>query len=173
MGNLTPGSMFGHLLDVIKGPDKMHRLDFSVAPLAGELIYEGGLCSLNSSGLLVAGCAVGATANRPMPIFALQSWNDFDANSDIGNISGGTMSGLVAIGGFEISTTEFDSTASYAPNDLLKPGLTDKLGKVVKATTVPYAAEPVVGCVSKGKATNVDGASMLSFWTMFLPANTP
>ena len=170
MGNLTPGSMFSHLLDVIKGPDKMHRLDFSVAPLGGELIYEGSLCSLNDSGVLVAGCDVGSVAKRPMPMFALQSWNDYDANSDVGNISGGTMSALVATGGFEISTTEFDSTASYTPNELLQPGLTTSLGKVIKSTVAPYGNEAVVGVVSKGKATNVDGKSMLTFWTMFLPS---
>lgn len=177
MGTLTPGSMFSHLMTPIKGPTKMNRLDKSVAPKASEVIHEGSLCSLYSAGTLMAGCAAGSTANRPMPMFAIQDVDDFDANSDGvsatqgGNISGGVMSALVATGGFEISTSEYSTVGSptYNPNDLLTDGTA---GLVKKATASPYGAQQIVGCVSDGVATNVDGVSVLAFWTMFLPAGS-
>ena len=173
MGTLTPGSMFTHLMTPIKGPNKMNRLDKSAAPYASATIHEGSLCSLYGAapGTLIAGAAAGSTANRPMPMFAIQDVNDFDANSDSGNISGGVMSALVATGGFEISTSEYSTVGAptYAPNDLLTDGTA---GLVKKATASPYGAQQIVGCVSDGVATNVDGVSVLAFWTMFLPAGS-
>jgi len=170
MGTLVPNQMFDHNIDVVKGPSLMHRLDTHAAPKAGEAINEGSLMSLDTNGLFVAGCpSGGATAVQPMPVFALQGNNDFDANSDIGNISGGVMSGVVATGGFEIATTEFDA-GSYAFNQMLTNGAT--AGLVGAATGIAYDAEPIVGIVSRDAAVNADGKSMLSFWTMFLPATS-
>lgn len=182
MGTLVPGSMFSHLMTPIKGPTKMNRLDKSAETAASQTIHEGSLCSLNSSKKLIVGCAAGSVANRPMPMFAIQDVNDFDANSDGvigtgatvsmgGNISGGVQSALVATGGFEISTSEYSTvgTPTYNPNDLLTDGTA---GLVKKATAAPYGAENIVGCVSDGVATNVDGVSVLAFWTMFLPAGS-
>jgi len=167
MGTLNPGQMFDHNLDVVKGPSLMHRLDFHAAPVAGEAINEGSLMSLNDEGKFIAGCPVGAVAIHAMPIFAIQGINDFDANSDIGNTSGGVMSGVVATGGFEIATTEFDAD-DYEPGQLLT-GSSVTAGLVGKATVLPYGLENVVGCVSRNREINADGKSMLSFWTMFLP----
>jgi hypothetical protein len=168
-GSLTPSQMFDHSLVVVKGPSLMNRLDFNAPPRSGELINQGSVCSLNSSGQLVAGCSVGATANRPMPMFAIQGINDFDANSDIGNFSGGVMSAVVATGGFEIETTEFVAGV-YNPNDMLTAATGSNIGKVTICTDSPYQNEVVVGCVSVGTRTNEYGKSTLRFWTMFLPA---
>lgn len=173
MGNLVPSQMFDHSLVVVKANgDYLHRLDFKAEPAASQALEAGSVCSLNSSGKLVAGVAAGAAGNKPMPMFALQGVNSFDANSDVGNMSGGVMSALVGIGAFEVATTEYKtgSGITYAPNDLLTAsGLTTDLGKVIKAAGV-YSTEPIVGCVSKGTSTNRDGKGVLSFWTMFLPA---
>jgi len=162
--------MFDHSLDVVKGPSLMHRLDFHAAPAADEVIYAGGLCSLNALGQLVAGCPAGADQVRPMPMFAIQNVDDFDANSDVGNISGGVMSAVVAPGGFEIETTEYDTAETYLPNTLLTGGAVD--GEVAPAAGSPYGAEPIVGVVSTGAGANAEGKSVLRFWTVFLPAST-
>lgn len=174
-GTLTPTQMFEHNLNVVKGPTLMHRLDYSALVdtdgLADGLV-EGMLMSISSTtGKVVRGCGVGSAANRPMPMWAIQGVNDYDANSDVGNISGGVMSGIVATGGFEIETTEFDSTATYYPNDLLVPSGTTA-GYVTLAVAADlYDEKPIVGCVSKAKFTSLaDGKTLLSFWTMFLPA---
>jgi hypothetical protein len=163
--------MFDHILNVVKGPTPMHRLDYHGAPDPATTIYEGMVMYLNDHGQLVAGCATGGLYNRPMPMFAIQGINDFDANSDVGNISGGVMSGIVATGGFEIETTEFVA-GTYNWNDLLTAATGANLGKVMRCTGSPYHDEPVVGCVSKRTFSNADGKSVLSFWTMFLPSSS-
>ena len=158
--------MFDHTLDVIKGPSLMHRLDFVAAPLAGQVIRAGGVCSVNASGQLITGCPGGAVMNRPMPMFAIQNYNDFDVNSDMGNITGSTMSTVVATGGFEIETTEHKSE-TYSPNDLLTAAST---GIVQRMGENPYGGQVAVGCMSEGTSTNADGKAVLRFWTLFLPA---
>jgi hypothetical protein len=163
--------MFEHTLDVIKGPSLMHRLDFHAPPVAGEPINAGSLCSLNAAGSLVAGCPAGADEIRPMPMFAIQGINDFDANSDVGNMSGGVMSAVVATGGFEIETTEFDAAGTYLPNTLLTADAALD-GQVAPATASPYGAEVIVGVVSTGAGTNSDNQGVLRFWTVYLPAAT-
>lgn len=172
MGTLVPAQMYDHTLVSVKGPDRLNRLDFSAAPADNSTILPGAVVSIDASSNIVEGCAVGIDANRPMPMFALQGTDDFDANSDVGNISGGVQSALVATGGFEIETTEFVDT-TYAPNDLLTAGTAGDLGLVTLATVPPYGTELVLGCVSKAVATNRDGVSVLRFWTMFLPASLP
>ena len=169
MGTLTPAQMFDHSLQVIKGPSLMHRLDFRAAPTAGANIAPGSVCSINAAGTLIAGCPGGAVMNRPMPMFAIQDVDDFDANPDVGNISGGVMSAIVATGGFEIETTEYETTGTYNPNDLLTASATTA-GDVERLVESPYGGQMVCGCVSEGTSTNADGISALRFWTMFLPA---
>ena len=163
--------MFDHTLNVIKGPGQMHRLDHHAPPAENESILFGMVMSKNQDGNLVAGCPAGAHYNRPMPMFAIQNRDDFDANSDVGNISGGVMSGIVATGGFEVETTEFVGD-TYNVNDMLtaeNAGL-DK-GKVKKAASAPYQQETVCGVVSKKVITNTDGIQALTFWTVYLPAS--
>lgn len=176
MGTLVPSQMFDHNIDVVKGPSLMHRLDFHAAPVAGEAINEGSVMSLNPDGKFIAGCpAGGVAAVQPMPIFAMQGINDFDANSDVGNISGGVMSGYVATGGFEIATTEFDAGGTYLPNTLLtafEGGAAGTEGFLTDATGSAYKLETICGVVSKAAAVNADGKSMLSFWSCYLPSAT-
>lgn len=166
-GNLVPDQMFDHTLVPVKGAIAPRRLDYHAAPKAGEDILEGMCCSLDSNGELVKGCPVGAVGNKPMPIFVINSQDDFDTNSDKGNISGGVMSGLVGSGAFEVESTEFETGSTYNPNDLLQglaTGNLDLLG------ALPYGILTAVGIVSKGVSTNRDGISILTFWTEYIPA---
>lgn len=166
-GTLTPGQMYDHTLVSVKGAIAPRRLDFAAAPKAAEDIVEGMCCSLDSNGELVKGCPVGAVGNKPMPIFVINSQDDFDTNSDVGNISGGVMSGLVGTGAFEVETTEYTDTSSFNPNDLLQ-GKAD--GKVDLLGVLPYGILTAVGVVSKGVSVNRDGKNILSFWTAYIPA---
>lgn len=175
-GTLVPNQMYDHTLVPVKGAIAPRRLDFAAPPKAGEDILEGMCCSLDKdTGELVKGCPQGALGNRPMPIFVINSQDDFDTNSDKGNISGGVMSGLVGSGAFEVETTEF-VTGTYEPNDLLQSTLTVPAdpddGKLQLAGVAPYGAVPVVGVVSKGVGTNKDGKTVLSFWTEYIPSGT-
>jgi hypothetical protein len=158
--------MYDHTLVPVKGAIAPRRLDFAAAPKVGEDIVEGMCCSLDANGELVKGCPVGAVGNKPMPIFVINSQDDFDTNSDKGNISGGVMSGLVGSGAFEVESTEYDDGETYAPNDLLQSAD----GSITLLGQLPYGALTAVGVVSTGVSTNRDGVSVLTFWTEYIPA---
>lgn len=180
MGLLNPGQNYDHLLDIISGYDGMHDLQYHAIPESGIAeFFRGALLSLNANGEYQLGLSA-ANAGE-MPMWAVNARDDFDANSDVGNISGaiarqdgqllGGIASYVATGGYEIATTEFDpaAVASYVPNralihDAANPGF-------VTAGATPYAiAETIVGVVSKGVRTEVYGQSVLQFWPTFLPA---
>lgn len=163
-GNLTPAQNYDNVLNVVSGSDGMHDLQYYAAPASGETFTKGRMCYLDSSGNLVAGCTAAA-----MPMWAITGVDDFDANSDVGNISGGVVSCFVATGGYEIFTTEFRSADTYNPNQLLTTDETT--AGYVKASAATYNDGVIVGCVSKGVQTDVYDQSVLYFWTMFIPAN--
>jgi len=166
-GTLVPNQMYDHTLVPVKGAIVPRRLDYAAAPKTAEEIVEGMCCSLDANGELIKGCPGGAVGNKPMPIFVINSQDDFDTNSDKGNISGGVMSGLVGSGAFEVETTEYVATSTYAPNDLLQGKAS---GKVDLMGQLPYGDITGVGVVSKGTSVNRDGVAVLSFWTEYIPA---
>jgi len=175
MGTLSPGNMFDHTQIELSGRSTMHALDFAAPASSAETveIKEGGIMTLNASGEFVAGLGdsvdnKAVASKAPMALIAIQGVNDFDANSDIGNTSGGVMSGLVASGGYEIQTTEFVA-GTYAPNDLLTFGVTTNRGKIVKAAAA-YSTQQCFGIVSRGTDTNAYNKSVISFWTVVCPA---
>ncbi len=175
MGKFKPGQMFDHTQIELSGRSMMYALDFAAPADSAEdvVINEGGVITLNDSGNFVAGLGdgvanVAVAHNAPMALFAIQGINDFDANSDEGNISGGVMSGLVASGGYEIQTTEF-VTGTYGVNDLLTFGVTTNRGKIVLAADA-YSTQHCFGIVSRGTDSNAYNKPVLSFWTTYLPA---
>lgn len=172
-GTLTPGQMFDHTMIELSGRSTMHALDFAAAPAAGEVVFAGSVMTLNANGAFVSGLGAGVANTQlfqhraPMAIFAIQGTNEFDANSDVGNASGGVQSGIVASGGYEIQTTEYVAD-TYRPNDLLTFAVGANRGKVDLAKD-NYSDCHVLGCVSRGTETNADGKNVISFWTVFLP----
>lgn len=168
-GTNTPAQMYDHELNAKKGWPSPYAVDYSAEYADGETGVKAGMVvSLDANGKFVRGMSSGA-----MAIFALQNQSDFDVASDIGNISGGVGSGLVAEGAYELQSTEF-VTDNYAPNDPLTVddgGVTpaDK-GKLKKASAL--YAEDVVGIVSAGQTDSEHNANIkfLAFWPVFLPA---
>lgn len=161
-GTLTPSQSYEHVLDVVGGYSGTHDLQFFAAPATGETFNEGALLYVDSDGNLAAG-----GGNTYMPMWAIGGVNDWDTNSDVGNISGGVVSAYVATGGYELFTTEYDSGETYAPNDLLTAD-TVTAGYVTKSPTA-YNTKVIVGCVSRGTATEDYNQSVLYFWPMFIP----
>ena len=176
----APDLMTEHGLDVKKGWFDMASLDYS-AKLASTIttfpVVRGRVVHLNTSGEFVPG------AHRTCPaIFLLNGSEDADVSNPGTTASGkfmhraiaptGKMSGLVATGGYEISSTEFVSNLTYNPGDLLTatrtatPASTD--GRLTNASVTQFTT-PVVGVVSSGAATNHNGISALSFWSVYLP----
>ena len=165
MGTLTPGQMFDHELNAVKGWPSPYAVDKSLALDTGETssaIKAGmGMYIDPTSKKFKLGIVDGAVT-----IFALQNADDFDANSDVGNISGGKSSGLVAFGAYELETTEYVS-GTYNPNTCLTVTAAGaNKGKLVAG--VAYT-DQICGVVSDGERTNEYSVGMLRFWPTWLP----
>lgn len=165
-GNLTPKQMFDHTLNVVKGWSLATAVDRVAGLDASEVaeVLEGSLVHVDAtSKKFKRGCA-----SRAMPMFLLQNSNDFDANSDKYGSASGNLSAVVAIGGYEIETTEYDLAGTYLINTLLKPAAGGDLGKVTNTATA-QSANDVVGVVSGIVAKNAYGKNVLKFYPCFLP----
>ncbi|HUW11877.1 MAG TPA: hypothetical protein VM537_19275 [Anaerolineae bacterium] len=189
MAILTPGQNFDHLCDPISGYRGMHDLQIhgSPADLVNLPFFKGGLLSLNASNQLTPGLS----SLRAMPLFALNGTNEFDVVSDEGNISGGTVGAYTGMSSVELVTTEFDPTATYAPNSLLvdylnhgwsaPDGLPAKAWVTVVAPAgggeVPVG-ENIAGVVSQvnlasgaqGINVEVYNQPVIRFWPVYCPA---
>lgn len=179
-----PRQMFDHTLDAVKGwiPGNMGSVDFTAklsANVTIDPVYQGRVVHLNSDGEFEMGCT-----GDQMAIFLLQNSDDTDvanegATDDQPISPSGNMTGLVAIGGFELASTEFDADQTYAPNDSLRAvasnsnattgGRLTNQSVVKVASATPQSATAVCGRVSKGVTVNAFKKSVLNFWPVHIP----
>ena len=183
-GTFEPGQIFDNSIREKKSRDISYPLDFSAPVAAVETVNmkAGFVMTLDDNCEFVAGLGDGvaneynADGKTPIAIFKIQNSDAFDVRSDIGNISGGVHSGLVATGGYELETTAFDTDAAalplYVPNRALTFGVGSARGVVTPAIDA-YNQQHLVGVVtSKAVSANEWGKNVVSFWTVFCPANT-
>jgi hypothetical protein len=187
----APDLMFEHGLDVKKGWFDMASLDYS-AKLSSTVEYSlprGRVVHLAREGspgnykeVFLPG-----VSNTGVAIFLLNGSTDADVSNPGTTAAGnfmhqavspsGKLSGLVATGGYEIATTEYDPAGDYAPGDLLTAPTgvlaanAATAGRLTKTSAVQYV-NPVCGVVSSGAAKNHNGVNTLSFWSVYLPAGT-
>lgn len=175
----APDLLTEHGLDVKKGWFDMASLDYS-AKLSSAVTFavkRGRVVHVDSNGEFRPGAH-----ETNIAIFLLNGSDDADV-SNPGTTAGGRfmhqavaptgkMSGLVATGGYEIASTEFDTEQTYTPGDLLTATASNSNattgGRITNASVTQYVT-PVVGVVSSGKAQNHNGIQALSFWTVWLP----
>ena len=198
--------MFEQALDVVKGwPGDLHALDHT-AKLADALLTgvtavpAGRVVVIDDNGEFVINRSVagGVTHFRTaMPMYLWQGKNDPDVYNDgvspvtstqhwIGISPTGKMSGVVATGGFEIQTTEFDAEQTYLPNQLLTASAA---GVISNQSAVQFTNWICGVCSSHVNAdnqsvglgvysdpaggpvgNNAHGVETLTFWSYFLPA---
>ena len=167
----TPAQMFDHELNPVKGWPSPYAVDKAAEYVAAddsEVAYRGQVVSLNAQAKFQLGLECAA-----MPIFLLNTSTDFDVVGDDGNLVGNgsgipKMSGLVAVSGLELESTEFDSTGSYAPNDKLTAGAPgDADAGVIKAGTA--YEDTICGVVSDGVVQNEFKKNVIRFWPVWLP----
>ena len=171
---LNPSQNYEHLLHAVSGSDGMHDLQYAGGLAASADWRRGALISVDNDGNLIQGLSVASA----MPIFAIVDSTDYDTASDDGNTAGGNASGFVAVGGYELKTTEIDldnfTSADYLPNSaLIDASIADagQIGKVAPvAGQVFPAANNIVGTVSRGVDSDVYNQSVLYFWPEHLPA---
>lgn len=162
-------------MDVKKGWFDMSSLDYSakLSPSVTTEVPAGRVVHVDSSGNFVPG-----SHNTNIAIFLIQGSEDADVVNPGGAVNdpsvflhvpvrpSGNMSGLVATGGYEIATTEFDKARTYTPGDLLTA---DADGVITNEDVVQFV-NPVVGVVSSGKVNrNHNNVPSLSFWCCWLP----
>lgn len=172
--------MYSHFLNALKGWPNPHAIDFAAAIAASTTIQAGMGVALNSSGALKLG-----VVRNEMGLFALQGNDSFDvAAGQTANITGyaqinpsGKINCLVACYGYELETTEFDTTQTYVPNQPLRAHtdgkLTNQSVTLAAQTNTPQTSSTACcGIVSRGKYTNALGATVLGFWTVWYPGKS-
>jgi len=158
-GNLTPNQMFTHEFNAVKGYVDQHAVDKTAAPADQVTFNRGVTLHLNTDG----DWELGVTGTQ-MGCWAMQGSDEYDANSDVGNMSGGRVSALVAAGAYELETSAFDEQeGGYDPNTPLRAGVD---GLLEEGTVYEDA---IVGVTSDGVITNEYGVDVLRFWPVYLP----
>jgi len=164
-GTTVPAQMYDHELNPVKGWPSPYALDKSAEIASGVLGILAGMCiSLDAgSGKWKRGCL-----NGEMPCFAFQNQGDFDVASDVGNISGGNLTGLVATGGYELETTEYTGSGFTVQIPLTAENTPGGNQGKLKATTIG-GTDMIVGICNRGPVVNEFGKNMIRFWPVYLP----
>lgn len=166
-----PAQMYDHELNPVKGWPSPYAVDKHADMVLvddDEVAYRGQVASLNSNAKFQLGLECAA-----MPIFLLNSSTDYDVVGDDYNLVGSgsgipRMSGIVAVGGYEVESTEYDSAETYLPNDCLTAGAPgDADAGVLKPGTM--YADTICGVVSDGILQNEFKKNVLRFWPVWLP----
>ena len=163
-----PAQMYDHELNAVKGWPSPYAVDKCLDLVGDKTCYRGMVMSINNNDKFVVGLYCGA-----MPIFALETSTDFDVVGDDGNLVGGAngtphMSGLVAVSGLEVESTEYDKAENYPPNTKLTAGEPGAVDAGVIKPGVPYA-DTICGVVSDGVQSNEFKKNWLRFWPVWLP----
>ena len=164
-GTLVPAQMFDHELNPTKGWPSPYAVDKALPPATGVTAINAGTgVSIDpTTGNLVLGFSTAGA----MAMWAFQGQNDFDVNGDVGNIISGNINCLVAIGSYELETTEYIGT-SFPPQTPLT--LDASTGKVEAAGGGITGTADVCGVVSNlGPILNAYGKNVVRFWPCYCP----
>lgn len=193
----APRQMTAETLNALKGWPQMAAVDFTaefdtaVWPSGMTRVPPGSVVHLKASGKF----ALGLGANKrmqAMPMFTFNGSDDPDVLNDGGDAATlkgvfipisptGQAMALVAVGAYELVSTNFDvdAAATYVPNAPLTAlggtattKLTDTVTFASGALVVASAiyAETVCGIVSRGVVDNGYGHDAVAFWPTYIPA---
>lgn len=188
-GEYAPSRMTEHVLNHPKGWFDGHALDHKAKVSANVTfsIPQGRVAHLNEDGEFEMGIST-----TKMAIFLLQGSNQPSVINPSHTASGrfvqspafpnGVMSGLVATGGFELESSEFEAAAAngYAPNTLLTAWASNTVlarGGVLSSDrahdsdgAVRQYVDAACACVSRGVIQTEHGTSVVCFWPVYMPA---
>lgn len=184
--------MFAHGLNPLKGWWQDAALDFTGVLHSAVTIspFPAGRC-VHVATLTAQPWGPGTIGKKPnfktgvtgtqMPLFTFQGSEDFDVENDGGTdwyavAPRGFINTLVATGGYELETTEYDTEQTYLANDVLKAVADDiddddETGGGCLTNDATVYLDAIVGVVSRGAYTNAYGKAALAFWPVYLPAN--
>jgi len=189
--------MYTNFCEPVRGGDSGQLVKIRpVAPANLDNLVSGRVGSLNSSGQI----QLGLSSGKAMPLFIFKGVDQPSVYMPGGDgsktywvggnsfVAGTTALALVASGGWEIQTTEFDKDPTYACNDLLT---VDNEGKVTKNGVNLYTTAVVGVCsvhenaqnnqepyittptTQPPRGTSANGVETLTFWSVYLPGSTP
>jgi hypothetical protein len=187
----APSRMTDHVLNHPKGWFDGHALDYSakISENVDFSINEGRVMHLNADGEFEMGIS-----GSQMGIFALRGSASPSVTNPGTTAAGvriqspafpnGTMTGLVATGGYELESSEYldDAITGYNPNTLLTAVANNPDSTIGGCLTSDRAAdgtgtgpvrqyqEAACGVVSQGTKTTEHGTSVVCFWSIYLPA---
>ena len=151
---------------VVRDGIAVKYLDKDTTVITAEMFQQEGITAIGASCFKDSNVT---SVTIPSTVTSIQS-KAFSDCRKLTNVSlSGKITAIPATAGYEMETTEFDTTAAYAPNDALVAGTGDNLGKVVKATS-GLGSESILGFVSLAPATDEHGNKRLAFFTAFVPA---
>jgi len=169
-GTIVPSQMFDHECNVLKGWWHAHALDKTAPLKSGEEINAGHVCYLDQNGEFALGLP-----DNVMPCFAFPNSDDFDVSADVGNTQSENMMALPATGSYELQTTEYDTSYTFAINDYLTAWNSELVGYTAAKNGQVRTCNPfentVCGICSGGVATNEHGKNWVSLWTYHLPVD--
>ena len=166
---MSTANLYDNYVNGVKGWPSPYALDKHADVVDGQTIVKGKVMYINSAGEFALGLRCGAVG-----VIATRNSADADVRVSEGNMyrnmTGGVMAGIVTLGPYEVETTEYDTTQTYAPNQALTA---DNLGAGKGDLTVGEAyTDTLCGVVSDGLFTGVYRKTMLRFWTCWLPPLT-
>ena len=189
---------FQHVLNIKHGvKDSPYRVEIT-APVkeadASLGINQGSVVSLDSNGQFQIGAPAGSGYNHPVPMFSCKNVWDPDVTTGLNatatlvssgtskahtvlakdstwSAMGGTITAIPVTAGYELETTEFDASATYAVNDALTAATSTDAGLVTVATKAPHGTEAYLGFVTKAPYAHAAyGEQRIAFLTAFVPA---
>ena len=171
----APRAMTRHTLSALKGWPSPHAVDFSapfdpsVFTQTRPIINAGTVVRLNNNGQY----ELGVGTQRVMPLFLFTDSSAPDVENPGGNPATdrsafvgigptGKAMALVAVGAYELVSTEFDPAGTYTPNTpLTSPDSGPNAGTLRPGT---WYTDMIVGVVSRGIVDNGHGYPAVAFW---------
>lgn len=184
----VPRQMAAHTLEAPKGWPSQHAVDFSTkisSNVTIDTVFAGRCVHLNASGEFEMGLpnTIGACN---VPMFLFQNSDDPDVANPGGDPATekgvwvslaptGKIMALVALGAYELETTEFEPAATagtYAPGDPLTATADNANavtgGRITRNGVTAYGTA-LCGIVSRGVFENSHQKNALAFWPYVLP----
>lgn len=158
-----------HACDLVRGDPQLLGASAKLSANVTFTPYSGRVGHLNASGQIEMGCT-----GKKMPIFLWTSGASAFVKTAVSGAgaqpasSSGRLVLIVGTNPMELSTTEFDTTQTYAINDLLRAvadNANATTGGTLTNANITLGANCTVGQVSKPVATNHHLVSTLTFWT--------
>jgi hypothetical protein len=179
----APRQMTAETLNALKGWPRPAAVDFEAKfdSSITERVPAGTVVHVDPANA-VPTYKLGVGTLNVMPLFTFQASDDPDVENDGGDAATekgiwiaisptGVVMALVAIGAYELVSTNFLDSESYLPNKLLTAdvGTDPTTGDAGQLKGGTLGTHNICGVCSRGDTDNGYGSDAVAFWPVFLP----